>query len=576
MQYPTLNVISQSRDMLRDFRGYNHNLVISDGEWFDMQNMTSDHYPVLSSRGKRGIIRKFGKPNGMFAKNKLCWVDGTQFYYNGALVPELTLVDTQKQFVGIGAYILIWPDRKYYKITDGTSGTLGAEFHTAGTVTYELTKITAESYDDYIVSSTAPSNPSDKQIWLDTSGETHVLKQYSATTEIWNEIPTTYIKISNTGIGVNFNQYDCVTISGSEDDRFNTDFIIWAKSDDYIIVIGLLDQVLTQTTSIKVERRIPDMAFLCESENRVWGCSKDGHEIYASKLGDPFNWNYFWNTENSSFAYNVGSDGLFTGACSHLGYVLFFKEDCIHKVYGSSPSNYQITDYAVRGVQNGSEKSLVTVNETLFYKSRNGICAYDGSLPVDISIAFGAKKYSNAVAGTVGDKYYVSMCDEEDKYHLFVYDTAKQMWHREDHTHVVDFSRVGGELYYVDADDLYLKSVLGTTDLYAAPSDPAKLEKDMDWFVESGDIGLSDPDYKYISRIRIRMDLDLGAMVQIAVKYDCNGWDTVYATTGFCKRSITVPILLKRCDHMRLRISGTGGCKIYSISKVTERGGDTP
>lgn len=574
MQYPTLNVISQSRDMLRDFRGYNHNLVISDGEFYDMQNMTSDYYPVLSPRDKRGIIRKFGKPNGLFSKNKLCWVDGTQFYYNGALVPELTLSDSKKQFVGIGAYILIWPDRKYYKITDGTSGTLGAEFDTAGTVTYELTKITAESYDDCIVSSTVPENPSDKQIWLDTSGEIHVLKQYSATTEIWNEIPTTYVKISNTGIGVNFNQYDCVTITGSEDERFNTDFIIWAKSDDYIIVIGILDQVLTQTTSIKVERRIPDMAFLCESENRVWGCSKDGHEIYASKLGDPFNWNYFWDTENSSFAYNVGSDGLFTGACSHLGYVLFFKEDCIHKVYGSTPSNYQITDYAVRGVQNGSEKSLVAVNETLFYKSRNGICAYDGSLPIDISTAFGSKKYSNAVSGTVGDKYYVSMRDEEDICHLFVYDTAKQMWHREDNTRVMDFSRVGGELYYVDADDLCLKSVLGTTDLYYAPANPAKIEDCFEWFVESGDMGLETNHYKYITKVRLRFDIDRSTILKIEMKYDNDCWESVYATTGYCKRSMTIPILVKRCDHVKIRISGKGYCRIYSISKVTEQGGD--
>lgn len=574
MQYPALNKISQSRDMLQDFKGYNHNLVISNSEFYDMQNMTSDYYPVLSPRKKRGIIRKFGKPNGLFSKNKLCWVDGTQFFYNGALVPELTLTDTKKQFVGIGAYILIWPDGKYYKITDGTSGTLGAEFNTAGAVTYELTKITAESYDDYIVSATAPEHPSDKQIWLDTSGDAHVLKQYTEATELWSEIPTTYVKISSTGIGANFNQYDCVTISGSEDDRFNTDFIIWAKSADYIIVIGILDQVLTQTTSIKVERRIPDMAFLCESENRVWGCSKDGHEIYASKLGDPFNWNYFWETENSSYAQNVGSDGLFTGACSHLGYVLFFKEDCIHKIYGSSPSNYQITDYAVRGVQNGSEKSLVAVNETLYYKTRNGICAYDGSLPVDISSAFGTEKYMNAVAGTIGDKYYVSMTDSKNKHHLFVYDTKKHMWHREDSTQALDFARVNGELYYVDSADLCLKSVLGTTELYFAPSNPSKLEDNVEWMIESGDIGLELPDYKYISSLRIRMDIEINTFVKVEIKYDSDLWATVYVAMGHCKRSFSIPFNIKRCDHIKLRLSGKGECKIYSISKVIEDGGD--
>ena len=70
-----------------------------------------------------------------------------------------------------------------------------------------------------------------------------------------------------------------------------------------------------------------------------------------------------------SYAMTVCSGGDFTGACSHLGYVLFFKEDVIHRIYGTKPANYQLTNVESRGVEKGSEKSLVIVNETLYYKS---------------------------------------------------------------------------------------------------------------------------------------------------------------------------------------------------------------
>ena len=44
MKYPTLKAPSGSREMLDTFKGYNHNLRIADGEFYDMENMTSAHY----------------------------------------------------------------------------------------------------------------------------------------------------------------------------------------------------------------------------------------------------------------------------------------------------------------------------------------------------------------------------------------------------------------------------------------------------------------------------------------------------------------------------------------------------
>ena len=62
MKYPKLRVPQTSRQMVDVFKGYNHNLRISDGEFYDMKNLTADHYPVLSPRGNRGVYASPASP----------------------------------------------------------------------------------------------------------------------------------------------------------------------------------------------------------------------------------------------------------------------------------------------------------------------------------------------------------------------------------------------------------------------------------------------------------------------------------------------------------------------------------
>jgi hypothetical protein len=437
---PPLNVIGTDRPMISKFGGYNHSPRISEKEFDDMKNMSSSYYPNLSTRGKRGIFTPITKPNGLTAKSNLFWVDGTTLYHNGVPISGLTLEDSEKQLVSMGAYLLIWPDKKFYNTDDYSFGDLGAAITIAGDVTCTLTKSDGEAYGTPTVATTAPEEPADGDLWMDTSSDTHVLKQYSETTASWVPIATTYIKISAAGIGELFEQYDGVTISGLETASLNGSFILYAVDDDYIVITGILDEAAEQTGGVTVSRDVPDMDFITECNNRLWGCSNENHEIYVSKLGDPKNWNVFMNVSTDSYKATIGSDGDFTGACTHLGYVCFWKEDILHRWYGDQPENFKGSTIPCRGVEKGSEKSLVIVNEYLYYKSRSAICMYDGSLPVEISKALGDVRYTDAVAGYLGNKYYVSMADVDGDYHLFVYDTSLGMWHKEDDTHALFFA----------------------------------------------------------------------------------------------------------------------------------------
>ena len=390
-------------------------------------------------------------------------------------------------------------------------------------------------------------------------------------------IATTYIRIYSPGIGAAFKQYDGVTISGivaKELQDLNSSMVVWDRGDDYIVVVGILDAVTAQEVSqgaVTVARKMPTMDFVIESENRLWGChygvASNGevvNEIYASKLGDFRNWNCFMGLSTDSYAASCGTDGQFTGAITHMGYPLFFKENFVHKVYGNYPANFQIQTTACNGVQKGCDKSLAIVNSTLFYKARNAVCAYDGSLPTEMSYALGNEVYSDAVGGSHGNKYYISMKDVRGKHHLFVYDMAKGMWHKEDNLPVDSFCSCHGEMYAISGKKIITMLGSGTPDT-----------KPVEWMAETGEIGISSPDMKYISRLTIRMAMEIGAEVRIYAQYDFSDeWEPLCELRGDNLRSFSIPIRPRRCDHMKLRFEGEGVSKIYSITKTIEQGSE--
>ena len=580
MLYPTLTEQPTTRKMVDTFRGYNHNLRIGTGEFYDMENITSTNYPVLSPRGIRGVYASPKSAQGMIAKDSLCYVDGADFVINEYHVNmglSTEAKDCPKTLISMGAYVIIMPDKKYINTADITDfGNIEASVTTGTTVSFELCKLDGSSYSDVTVSPTEPSSPENMAIWLDTSTTPNVLKQFSETSGAWVAIATTYIKISATGIGAPFEVYDGVNISGVENaalQSLNSNMIIQAKGDDYIVVIGILDSVVTQTSAVTVKRQMPNMDFITEAGNRLWGCrygvAVNGevvNEIYASKLGDFKNWNCYMGLSTDSYAASCGTDGPFTGAITHLGYPIFFKEGFLHKVYGNYPANFQIQSTACRGVQQGCEKSLAIVNEVLYYKARSAVCAYDGSLPTEMSTALGEVQYGAAVAGAHGNKYYISMADGSGVYHLFVYDTLKGMWHREDNTRADAFCSCQGEMYFIDHADGKIKTVLGS-------GTPA--EEKVEWMAETGVLGTDSPDKKYISRITFRMALELGAKVYIDAQYDSSGvWERLSSMTGTTLRSFAVPVRPKRCDHLKIRLSGEGDAKIYSFVKTVEQGSD--
>lgn len=593
MKLPKLMELQTTRQWNDVFYGYNHNLRIAEGEFYDMKNMTGDKFPVLSPRSRRGIfVAETENARGLIDKDALCYIDKTDFVINKHRVPLGLTVDKDengkilpKRLVSMGKYVIIMPDKKYVNTEDFEVdyGSIEEEYNSTTTVTFKMSMLDGEEYDVRVQAT--PPTITDEMLdggekipaWIDTSSKPHQLKVYSTSTETWSAVATTYVKIGAQGIGAKFSVGDAVTISGitaSELSSLNTSAVIVSKGENYIVISGTISNIGEQSDPIKVIRAMPKMDYICESGNRLWGCrygiANNGqivNEIYASKLGDFKNWNSFQGTAADSYAVTVGTDGAFTGAVTHLGYPIFFKENYMHKIYGNYPSNYQVQTTSCRGVQRGCADSIAIVNEIVYYKARSGIVAYDGSLPTEISSALGDVAYSNARAGWLGNKYYISMSDEEDIYHMFVYDTKRATWHKEDNTEAVAFCNRRGDLYYIDYATKQIMSIKGD-----GTEDPNPVK----WYAVTGVIGTDSPDKKYVSRIDVRMKLDVGAIVSFFVEYDSSGeWEHLFNMTGRDLRSFSIPVRPKRCDHMRIKISGTGDAKIYSICKTIEGGSNS-
>ena len=92
------------------------------------------------------------------------------------------------------------------------------------------------------------------------------------------------------------------------------------------------------------------------------------------------------------------------------------------------------------------------------------------------------------------------------------------------------------------------------------------------------EFGLWGTDYrgkKYLSRFDIRMYLEEESECRLELQYDSDGnWIKMPAIRGSRLRSFVIPVIPRRCDHLRFRLTGKGEMRIYGISRIMEVSSD--
>lgn len=587
MRYPVLNELETSKLMTSSFIGLDKRPRTNAGAFSDMENMTGDPYPLISSRKQRGKVAQLASPQGMIAAGKLSYIDGGVLYYDGKSTPVKNLTDGQKNMAVMGAYILVFPDGMYYNTSDPDDyGSINRMWQSIGSVKFEMCQMDGAVLDPAFITAgkTAPEDPADGEYWIDQSDSTHVLKQWRDVYSSWISVATTYIRISCSGIGEGLNAKDGVTLSGisyggsditlqDQYKQLNGSKTVQTCGPDYIVIVGLIDQAYTQSHgAVRADRQAPMMQYVFECKNRLWGCyhgvneeGKTVNEIYASALGDFRNWRKYAGTSQDSYAVSVGSEGDFTGGVNFLGNPYFFKERYVYKIYGEKPSNYQTQETICDGVRAGCNNTLRNVNGSLYYLSIGGVCMYD-ALPADISQALGNETFDAAAAGEIDGKYYISMRGEKGNWALYCLDSDKGTWHREDETHAIAFARISDALYMLTADG----------EIWEITGKHGTLEGPVVWRADSANIGFEYADQKYLSRYNIRMKLGKQARCALYIEYDSSGiWEPKGSMEGKdVVKTYTMPVIPRRCDHMRLRLEGEGEMQLYSIARILEIGGD--
>lgn len=532
-----------------EFRGLNRKSFVDEGEMSDMKNLTSDNYPLLCPRKLRGqltlpsnvaqplkIMTKFERI-AMIAKKT---DNSIAFFYNGNEVPSVTGLTADTEMVAINTKICFFPQKTYLTLVRGSSSVTVGEFGHLD-ISLSLTSA-AVTISNENVNMTVPSGHGIKyDDAIDISGTLYYTPSGGSATS------------------------KAVTVSCAVESASATQLTL--PRETFIELTGEGATGITFTGTIN--RDIPDIKHVIEWNNRLWGVSDADNTIYACKLGDPTNWKYFQGTGLDAYYAQQGTDEKWTGSAAYSGHLIFFKPNSMTKVYGTSPSSFQITNTVCYGVEPGSSKSVAIVNDTVFYKSSIGIMAYDGGTPYSISDRFNVK-FSDAVGGTEGRKYYASIVTEAGKYELMVLDVDKGLWHKEDDVRFRSCCTLDGRLYFIED--------IGTDDfekdqIYIInPETATETKKQRDWMATFGAFDELIEDRKIYSRMSLRFIAQPGTKVTIFIKMDDGEWEIVkrfaFAGTG----GETVPIVPRRCDRFSIKIVGTGDCEIKSLTRRFRRG----
>lgn len=515
------------------------------------QNLSGDGYPVLTCRKPRTKVLPIGAINALCAPGieeetltQFTGVRSGEFYYRGDKIDGVRLIDGKKSIADFNGKICIFPDKAYFDyIPDPQTGMIIRELRSmektlelSGVQFYSSYDTITGSYTTYLYKAGADFSQFSPGDSLSISG-CIIEKNNTRSVDGQTDFATEEDIVS-------------VVVEKVENDRLY--LLLFNKKGGYATFRNA-----TEGGTVTIKVKIPDMNYVCVHNNRLWGTSKNGEYIYASKLGDCQNFYSFQGLSDDSWYGRIGTAGEFTGICSYRSAVVAFKKECIHHVYGDAPRNFAIPKQTLEGCLDG--RSIVELGGVLYYLSPRGFSAYSGGEPYSVSHQLMGKEYTQAVAGTDGRRYIVAAYTRDKVCDVLIYDPRYGMWYREDDKPYIDFLFFGGKLYGATATTVW---VFGQG------------EESIEWSAITNPITLSQMDHKGINALWLRLERKDTADVTVEISYD----NKEFVLCGVSQKEKgfgmeRIPIRFRNCDSFRLRISGTGQVLLHDLEITTHQGG---
>lgn len=566
MEFVKKRYIPRTLYSKRAFAGYCPQVGLRDSQWFREENLSTRAYPYLRPRAPRrklssNPIQAIGSMNG------LCILQDHILKYGDTEI-AIPVTDGKKELLSFGAYVIVMPDMVWVNTADQSFGTceVSEEFETEVGISW--CDIEGNPLETVVDGDTEPDNT--QQFWLDTTVSPGVLREYSQETGKWREVLPTCIRLTGENIGLSFPVGSRILFENCPPlaPYVGTGLCrVLASGRDFLAVEGKIDSIRKEMGRLQLMIRapMPLMDHLISHENRLWGCrygkDHDGNfvnEIYASALGDFTVWYRFRGIASDSYVLSLGAEGPFTGAAVVGGYPVFFKENSIHKIYGSDPGSYRLQSVGCVGMAPGSHKSGAMLDHGLIYLGTDGFYRYDGSLPRKISKDLDGQSYGNGVSGVMGSIYYACVKEGKKNTVILTYDGEKDLWHRETGPAILAFQNTNGVLYYITEEDgLY---AIGTEE-----GQPA--EKTVPWEAVTGLIRRQEDKEGHFTALRLRLTMEAGSSLSVFADYDSRGvWESLGQIGGVGKtEGREIPLRIRRCDHFRLRLKGRGDITLYDL-----------
>lgn len=295
----------------------------------------------------------------------------------------------------------------------------------------------------------------------------------------------------------------------------------------------------------------PDLDYVCEWNNRLWGVADGDSYIYACKQGDFTDWTVETDELQEPYWVETGGNSAFKGIASYNGHVTAFKADQMMEIYGNKPSNFQV----IEGAKNGllDNQAITEVESILYFLSNKGVMVYTGGQPDTISYPLDLFHISGAF-GTDKKKAYMCMYDGS-YYGLYVFDPFNGLWHKEDDIQVMQFAYHLDSLYALCSDGKLYKFNSGT--------------ETIEWELETKEYSESAFEKKEYHSVNLKLRLYEGSSANVYIKLDDGAYTlqkTITYVDGYMNEYI-IPMNVTRCKRFQIKMTGTGKFVLYHMQR---------
>ncbi len=565
MKYDNTIAAKNGKVSYKGFLGINRRLRPGAGELYDMENMSHKEYPcICSEKGykkqeislpENAVINKLILPRRL--SGDVYGFSGIATYKkDNSSVCGVFVNNEQKctlssftDAVDYNGSIFALPDLYGYVYavnSDNTSDTI-LQASSYSWEMYCTNEYNSNSASDYTTQLNLYKVPNSwynsvfcKQFAVGDNIRLYGLKDnmqpcntiYPETSVDYSNIssPVSIVIKSHTFTGSNSSGIITITV---ELKNVKGDIIPWPYSTD--------NPTYAQNGAIR--KYLPKVTYGCVAHNRVWCCSQNGEEVYASALGKPLEYYEFNGVSTDSWSVTVGSPGKFTGIVPWQTRVVVFKEDYVHVIFGSTPKDFSME--RTYGVGCIDRQSIANAGGMLIWLSYDGFYAYAGSKPERISDKLNTK-YVSAVSFSDGISYYVRCEKENGEKEFLVFDTEKGIWSKFSDMDIVTGDFYKGRMYFCTQDSMYTM----------------KEGEYGDFYLESPELTLETFNDKSLIYATIRCKIKDG-FINFYTSVNGGQWVSHKGISKTGKHRL--PIRYSSGDILRFRIEGSGEVTITEL-----------